>query len=144
MLGDRRWGGLYGIDADFVAEENSKAVLVLASDFQVPAAQGVSKIAFRSRPALDPQSLDSLSIIASGSTLHQNHPLRRGNIYIRPPFENRRAESALAYRRQRIRLHAPIRCIAGCLSTDSWGACQRSESPERPECDPSHPSDASL
>lgn len=46
MLGDRRWGGLYGIDADFVAEENSKAVLVLASDFQVPAAQGVSKIAF--------------------------------------------------------------------------------------------------
>ena len=34
LLGDKRWGGLYGIDADFVAEENSKAVLILASDFQ--------------------------------------------------------------------------------------------------------------
>ena len=36
MLGDARWGGLYGIHVDFVAEENCKAVLILASDFHVP------------------------------------------------------------------------------------------------------------
>ena len=42
LLGDGRWAGLYGIDADFVAEENSKAVILLASDFQAIAPQCVA------------------------------------------------------------------------------------------------------
>ena len=35
ILGDRRWAGMYGVHADFVARENCKIVCVAAADVMV-------------------------------------------------------------------------------------------------------------
>ncbi len=35
ILGDHRWGGLFGVDADFVANENCKIACVLSADVRV-------------------------------------------------------------------------------------------------------------
>jgi hypothetical protein len=35
VLGDLRWGGMYGCEADFVASENCKICYIYANDFKV-------------------------------------------------------------------------------------------------------------
>lgn len=35
ILGDVRWAGMYGAEADFVANENCKICYVFAKDFKV-------------------------------------------------------------------------------------------------------------
>ena len=35
VLGDERWGGVYGIDVELVAEENCKTCYILAKDILV-------------------------------------------------------------------------------------------------------------
>jgi hypothetical protein len=37
VIGDRRWTGSYGVDADVVARVNCSALCVAAADIQVPA-----------------------------------------------------------------------------------------------------------
>ena len=35
MLGDPRWAGIYGVDADYVADENCKICVFLTDDMRV-------------------------------------------------------------------------------------------------------------
>ena len=46
ILGDRRWAGLYGVDADFVALDNCKIVAIEAADFLVGRASEFACVTF--------------------------------------------------------------------------------------------------
>ena len=76
MLGDLRWGGMYGCEVDFVASENCKICFVYAKDFKVcqatvPFNSLSSVLAIERRTATFPKHhLDLLSISESRQCVH--------------------------------------------------------------------------
>lgn len=101
ILGDTRWGGLYGVDADFVAAENCKVCCVGSEDVQVrlhPAAEPAesrfrhAQIPARCAPRLCPDALTLGAALpvgarAAGAALggartspSHSHPSHHGNL----------------------------------------------------------------